>query len=319
MNEHTYFKELILLERMNELNDDKKQKLNAHILTCKDCAAEAEKVKELLEAVSSAGKEINDDLLHDARMQLRGALRRHRNSVPFHKDIAERFKSFFTTGYSFAYAGAAMLLIGLFIGYLFFYTPPGQILNTISENNNQLASPGKDGYKIANVRLVNQDMDTKEIEFAFDIIKPVSIKGGFDDENIKNILMFTILNEENPGLRFNSINLLSNTQPAFRDSEVKTALITVVKYDDNPGVKLEALKTLKQYQYDDELKDAFLYVLMNDTSTGMRIEAINALVEAKKEGTTFDGQDLTILEERMKKDENNYIRYFARTVLEEYK
>lgn len=319
MNEHNYFKELILLERMNELNDDEKQKLNAHILTCKECAAEAEEVNKFVKLIDPAGNEVNDDLLREARMQLRGALRATKNTLPPRAIIFDKIRSFFSTGYRIAYAGLTAILIGLSLGYIFFHSPSSQAAKDITRDHNELAYLDKKGYKIANVRLVNHDAQTNEIEFAFDIIEPVSIKGGFDDNNIKNIFMFTILNEENPGLRFNSINLLGNTKPALQDDEVKAALITVVKYDDNTGVKLEALKTLKQYQYDNELKDAFLYVLMNDTSTGMRIEAINALVEAKKEGTRFNEDDLNILEERMNKDNNNYIRYFARTVLEEYR
>jgi hypothetical protein len=51
----------------------------------------------------------------------------------------------------------------------------------------------------------------------------------------------------------------------------------------------------------------------------MRIEAMNRLVEAGKSGSSFDREDLSVLKQKVEMDDNNYIRYQAKTVLKEYK
>jgi hypothetical protein len=77
------------------------------------------------------------------------------------------------------------------------------------------------------------------------------------------------------------------------------------------------LKVLKNLLYDDEIKNAMLNVLMNDKTSGLRIEAINVLAQAQKNGYNFNEQDLSVFKQRLQADENNYVRYKAKTVLEE--
>jgi hypothetical protein len=126
-----------------------------------------------------------------------------------------------------------------------------------------------------------------------------------------------MLNGQNAGVRLNSINAISDNKKVNYDNDVKEALIRVVKFDENPGVRRQAIILLNKFPYDDEIKQAYLYVLSNDTTSGMRIEAINSLFQAKKDGYKFDNQELSVFKKKMETDNNNYIRYRARTVLQE--
>jgi HEAT repeat protein len=182
----------------------------------------------------------------------------------------------------------------------------GQNLPALQENT-----------KIRNVRFIDQDAGDGEVEFMFEAVKPVRIKGNVNDREIQNILTYSILNEENPGVRLNSINLINANQPQHVDKEIKDVLLDAVRYDVNPGVRREALKTLKNLPYDEEIKDAMLYVLLNDKTSGLRIEAINVLAQAQKNGHNFNEQDLSIFKKKLEADENNYIRYKAKNVLQE--
>jgi hypothetical protein len=128
-----------------------------------------------------------------------------------------------------------------------------------------------------------------------------------------------MLNEQNPGIRLNSINAISTNQPNDMDNDVKKALMSVVKYDSNPGVRREAIKVLQKFPYDEKLKETYLYVLLHDSTSGMRIEAINSLVQAKNNGHKFDQNEMSIFQKTMRTDDNNYIRYRARNVVEERK
>jgi hypothetical protein len=57
---------------------------------------------------------------------------------------------------------------------------------------------------------------------------------------------------------------------------------------------------------------------MNDENSSLRIEAINGLNDASKQGMNFNPEELSIFKEKMERDDNNYVRYQAKTVLKEY-
>ncbi|HDZ58607.1 MAG TPA: HEAT repeat domain-containing protein [Ignavibacteriales bacterium] len=127
-----------------------------------------------------------------------------------------------------------------------------------------------------------------------------------------------MLNAQNPGSRLNSINAMNSEKTFKFDSDVKSALITVVMTDKNPGVRREALKVLKKLPFDDRIKLAFLYVLTNDSVSGLRIEAINALADAANNGNKLNDSEVDLFKNKLRMDDNNYIRYKSKTILQEY-
>ena len=136
---------------------------------------------------------------------------------------------------------------------------------------------------------------------------------------MQQILTYAVLNEQNPGTRLNSINVISAAQTnKINDDEIKTALMAVAKFDENPGVRREAIHSLTEILIDNDIKNTLIYVLLNDTSAGIRIEAINSLVQAAKKGLNFSQNDLTILREKLETDKNNYIRFQANNIKKEY-
>ena len=89
-------------------------------------------------------------------------------------------------------------------------------------------------------------------------MKPVTLKGRVDDPKIQSILTYSMLNEQNPGSRFNSINAMFSEKPIKFDEDVKNALITVVMTDENPGVRREALRLMKKLPNDEDVKKTIL-------------------------------------------------------------
>ena len=131
------------------------------------------------------------------------------------------------------------------------------------------------------------------------------------------ILSYAMVNGDNAGVRLNSINLINSNTSGKPDNEVKNAIINVIKNDPNPGVRREALKVMKKFPYDDEIKKTLLYVLQFDKNTSLRIESINLLMDAQKEGHTFNNDDLNIFRTKLKQDNNLYIQYRVKSVLKE--
>ena len=171
--------------------------------------------------------------------------------------------------------------------------------------------------RLNNINFTYTNPNTGDIQVNFEAVKPVTVKGNIKDKNIQNILMYSMLEEKNPGTRLNTINFIRQEKNIQFDDEVKQAIITVVKYDQNPGVRMEALKLLSSLQLDKEVKNALLFILMNDKNSAMRIGAINKLDDATNKGLLLQNDDLNQLRRRLNTDKNNYVKLTVKKVLQE--
>ncbi len=172
--------------------------------------------------------------------------------------------------------------------------------------------------KINNIHFIDADASDGEIEFEFEAVKPVRLKGSVNDPQIQAVLAYSMLNNQNPGSRLNSINVMDSKPMLKIDSDVKNTLLTVMLTDENPGVRLEALKVVKRLPYDESIKQAFLTVLATDTTSGLRIEAINALSDLTVKGFLLTQDELKLFKEKFSNDENNYVKFKTKTILQEY-
>lgn len=309
--EHSDYKGMIQLYLYDELDNDKKILFEEHIKFCNDCSTELKSITKLFNKISNDSKSTLDTgLLTEARLELRGLIKAQKIKASFSSRILEFINPFLYKPYGLAFSGTAVLLVGIFVGYLVFKTP------TIS--NVQSNSSIADHLKIQNINFLDSDPSDGQVEFTYDAIKPGHIKGSINNPELQSLLTYALLNEQNPGTRLNSINVISATNNSTLDEELKSTLITVAKYDENPGVRREALKSLKEIPIDEEIKSALIYVLLNDTSSGIRIEAINNLMEATKKGISLSKNDLFLLQQKSKIDNNNYVKYQAKNILKEY-
>ena len=308
---HNECKELIPFYLYEELDSEKKILFENHIKSCKDCTSELESYKFLFDDISEDSKSpVDPKVLMEARLELRGYLRAQQNKVSFSNNIKDYVVSLLYKPVGLALSGFSLLLIGLLIGFLVFNTPMIENIKTSSENSNQV--------RIQNINFIDPDPSDGEVEFTFETVQSDRMKGSVNDTELQNILTYAVLNEQNPGTRLNSINVINANQIQKTDEEIKSTLIAVAKFDNNPGVRREALKSLNKLSADEDIKNTLIYVLLNDTSAGIRIEAINGLVDASKTGISLNQNDLTSLREKIQIDDNNYIRYQAKNIIKEY-
>jgi hypothetical protein len=307
---HNEYKKMIQLALYSELNADEQKKLEDHL--------EMEAQRNFLNITSDSEKKVIDDaLLHEARTQLRGALRMERQKRAFNlKNIFNVF-DFVNPPYKLAVAGVTTLIVGFFMGYLLI-SPSPEIRYITSSDSGAASVFYQQDVKISNITFIDSDASDGEVEFRFEAVKPMHFKGSVDDPNVQSVLTYAMLNEQNPGSRLNSINAMVSENKMAADPELKSALITVAITDKNPGVKIEALKLLKKLPYDEDIKQAYIYVLSNDTSSALRITAINALFETVQSGQKFSEKDLNLFKEKSKDDDNNYIRHLTKTILQEH-
>jgi len=314
---HNEIKKWIRLSLYSELTNEEQSVLELHLKDCDECRNELEQQRNLLSLISAKKNDVDDKLLMEARAQLRGAIRNERQRKGYLDNIIQYLNNFITIPFRTVLSGVALLVIGFFVGYLF-YGSSTIDPNIIPEKTNNQFPVFQDDVTISNISFIDSDPSDGEVEFTFIAMKPVYLKGRVDDPKIQSILTYSMLNEQNPGSRFNSINAMYSENPIKFDKDVKDALITVVMTDENPGVRREALKLMRKLPYDVDVKRAFIYVLTTDTSSGLRIEAINALVDAGKKGISLDKNEIDLFKQKLQTDENSYIRYRTKTILKEY-
>jgi hypothetical protein len=315
---HKKYKEWIQLFLYDELTQKEKEELLVHLENCDECGGELEKQKRFYKMMKEKSlPEVDQNLLSEARREFNAAMKVEKSKSKSFSFPKLDFSGFFFSPVKIAFSGITVLAIGIVIGFLLFNEKNENVIPIIQEENS--LSSLEDKTQLTNLRFIDQDPSDGEIEFTIDAIKPVHIKGKVGDPEIQNILTYSMLYEENPGVRLNAINLIKTNTVPNKDDEIKTALITVAKYDTNLGVRREGLKLLRIFSFDAEVREALLYILLNDENSAMRIEAINSLKEISEKGYSFNQQEISAFRENIDKEENNYVKFQIKNVLQENK
>lgn len=317
---HQPYREWIELALFEELSDDERQSLDRHLQSCAECRAVFEQTRLLQTTLARVQRvEVTDLLLMEARQEFRAALRKERSKVSIRQRLREFIGDLVAPPVRGAVGSAFMLALGFLGGYLMFRSlaTNGSIAQRLSGETELTRGESQ----IANVKFTDADPSDGEIEFSFDAVTPVNIKGSPNDPGIQSVLMKALTNEENPGVRLRAVSAMTSPMVKIelgkKDQEVKDALINAMKYDENPGVRKEALKALMKVPFDDDIRQALLHVLANDKNEGMRVDAINLLTASKDELKSADDKLLEILRKKAESENNNYIRLRARAVLQE--
>ncbi|TSA21258.1 hypothetical protein D4R75_06295 [bacterium] len=316
---HDQYRELLHLSLYRELNDEQGQELSQHLTTCSSCSEEFAQLRKL-DAILHQGKqlEITDAMLDEARRELRVAIRMERTKRRRWLGLIEGFNIPWSPGYRVALAGVATLLVGISVGYVAFAPSDGPgvagIIPAVGTGEVERSQTRVSGF-----RFMQPVSDNGDVEFTFDIVTPVRMKGNVSENSVQRVLAQALVSEQNPGARLRTVSALANQAESTMnlDVEIKQALLQTLKSDANVGVRKEALKALQKFPIDKDLKEALLYVLSHESNPTMRIDVINHL-EKPMLSRELAGQDiLDVLKERMQSDNNNYIRHRAQNIYEE--
>ena len=167
-----------------------------------------------------------------------------------------------------------------------------------------LGASGSGSETVSNLRIVNSDASTGNVELVGDMVRPMHFQGNIMDESVQQLLVGAMRDGRNPSSRLSAVELLSR-EPDSR--QVKEALIRALIEDDNLGVRLKALQILKPYaNKDKDVQAAFMNALAYDEAAGVRVQAIEALRPfAHDESVSKTVQEVT------KDDDNPYIKLQA--------
>lgn len=314
---HKEYKELLYLSFTGEITGAGQEILNNHLQHCAECRQEMAQLRKLDEYLApKRSEQVPENLIDEARSELRKRLAAERVHDKKIYRYFEALLRFFELNYKYIINGAAYAAAGILAGFLLFSEPPAD--KSLTREFSSASVQPEEISRIRNIRLTDINPDDDEIEFSFEAVKEVRMKGSIHDEQMRGMLMYAVMNGNNPGVRLNSLNAINAVSQNYYDDDIKGAIISAAKYDNNPGVRREALMVLKNFPFDQEIKQSYIYVIFNDTSSGMRIEAINELIGAAKKGTALNNEEREMFRDRLLTDNNNYIRLRAKAVLEEY-
>ncbi len=325
---HRKYEQLIVLQLYGELEEDEKGKLERHVQGCGNCARFMERAARIPPKGMARAGEIPGIVADQARKE---AMRSLSVSAKGNRSGSAAFRfsgkaSWYGRGipvYATASVGVLMFAVGVISAYLFIGRGPAS-LEAADAVISQMTSGNLGDEAVTDVRFLDSDKKSGEVQFSFNLVRRYDMKGSLDDRNVQKILAFALVNSDNPGVRLRTIGMLDATPEP--DNEIIAALVKAVKSDENAGVRREALLSLERFHFVPEIKNAFLYVLQNDKNPGMRVAAINFLAgrheiagSGSEQAKRPDPALVNVLREKSSSDPNGYVRMKAADILKEMK
>lgn len=336
---HEKYREWLRLAVANEITGDDMRLLRTHLAECDACREEFQGLRQMMTTLTSRGVvEPSEDMLWEARRNLQAALAKETPvssiSTRATQSVAPqtsydsprtRWLSGWFTGFRAPLAGMATAVFGFFIGYLTFggtqapvpISDPTQNMDTLYESRHVDQELG--GPEIANVKFISHDAKGGEVEVQYDLVRPIRLRAGVDDERVQRVLAYALTNGDNVGTRLRAIDALDTQGKRVHDDDVKMALIRALRTDPNAGVRKHALHVLGDLPFDRDIKDACLYVLASDDNEGLRLGAIDLLTTASKEGHVASKEIYDFLSTQLESRDDALLRARSQALIEEVK
>ena len=296
----------VVLYVYDELPDDARHELEQHVARCATCMAEVQAVKNFRgDMAKFRVQEPSPNFLTDSRMKLQEALESAEQGGWFSRLVFEPMHWLNQVRFAPALA-AAIFIVGFAggIGATYKIVKGNPVIESPSKGPSSPAAVAS----VSGVSSIIQQPGSNQVTIKYDTVVPQQATGSFSDPQIQQLLLYAARNNFNPGVRMDSVNLLTQ-QPT--NEHVREALLYALRYDSNTGVRLKALDGLGPFVKDDvQVRDAVLEALMSDVNPGIRIEALRLLDPVRA-----DSSVRIVLQRLAQKDENRFIRSQARSMV----
>jgi hypothetical protein len=272
--------------------------MEEHLQSCAGCRHELERHRAMAAELDRHRLLPPPDLAVECRHELIRAIYReevpavrHRASDPWGL-FREAFESLWHPGIRFTRPAGAVALVALgFFAARFIGTAPVGAPDAI----------------FSSIRSVQPD-NAGRVQIAVDETHRRVVSGRVDDQNIQRLLLAAAREQDNPGVRVESVELLKDRSAS---AEVRSALLEAVTSDANPGVRLKALEGLKSFAADAEVRKTLAQVLLEDDNPAVRIQVIDLLIAHKDDAT------VSVLQTLVGKEDNSYVRMRCQNALRE--
>ncbi len=255
----------------------------------------------------------SDELLQGNRNLLRGRIQDELGEKMSDSIIITIFKRFRNGLTSIVkvrqpvWAVATYVIIGLIAGRLLLAPgndKPIDISGQEKVDMNKLIQSGL----LSNLQIDQSSLSPSSIKLVSQSDNRFNVSGNVNDQNIRQILYYILLNDENIDNRYEAGRLIKNIT---HDNESKMVLISSVLSESDQGVKIQSMESLARYKSSPELINACKRILLDDHDYRMRLESLKILENNRSSDL------IPLLEVVSKMDDNERIRNKAQKLLTE--
>ena len=291
----------IPLYHYGELEPEVEEGVEDHVESCDSCRTALARQKALGAALDRHELAPPPELFAECRHELVRAIYREetpavrRNASDPWGLFREAFRSMWHPGIRFGQPVGAMALVALgFFAARFTGSISGVTLGGLAPDS-----------IVSSIRSVQPD-NTGRVQIALDETHRRVISGRVEDQNIRRLLLAAAREQDNPGVRVESVQLLKDQTSS---AETRGVLLEAVMHDPNPGVRLKALEGLKSFSTDPQVRHTLEQVLLKDQNAGVRIQVIDLLIAHQ------DAATVGVLQTLVGKEDNNYVRMRCQNAL----
>jgi hypothetical protein len=277
---------LLVFYVCEEVSENERKQIEAHLASCKTCSAQLAEEKELQSALSAVLKSADEldssgILLSQCRSELEEAL--DDLSAP---PLQEHWRPFDWLrrwmALRPAWSGALLIFLGVLVG-----TQIVPWMQNGSRTNGQamdvrarqpLTPEQLSKMVIGGVSFSpSPGSESPNVKLDLSAEQPLVLQGSVEDSDMRGILTYVVQNGErfDAGVRLDCLEAL---KAAARDQQVRHALLAAARNDQNPAVRMKALEALRDAASEDDVRQVLLDALERDDNPGVRVEAVNLLV-----------------------------------------
>jgi len=220
----------------------------------------------------------SDELLQGSRNILKGKLQQLENEKANGSviQILDRIKNGLTSIFKVrqpVWAVATYIIIGLVAGRLLL-GPGGDKPLDLNGNGNLDINKIINSGLLSDLDIDQSTLSPSSVKFVSNVDDNFNLSGDVEDQDIRKILYYLLLNDENKDNRLEAGKLISKMAP---NDETQMVLISSVLSESDYQVKLQSIRTLGNYQITTELIDACKRVLLDERNSKIRLEALDIL------------------------------------------
>jgi hypothetical protein len=277
---------LLVFYVCEEVCDDERALIEAHVAGCKACSEQLADEKEFHSALVAAPQSADEldtsgILLSQCRSELEETL--DDLSAP---PLEEHWRPFGWLrrwmALRPAWSGAMLVLFGILAGAQLVpwlqrnSSNTGQAVNVRAPQPltpEQLSNMVVSGVSFS----PSSGSDSPTVQVQVSAEQPMVLSGNAEDGRVRQVLTYVVENGErfDAGVRLDCLEAL---KAAVRDLQVRSALLNAARKDQNPAVRMKALEALRDAAGEDDVRETILDALEHDTNPGVRVEAVNLLV-----------------------------------------
>jgi hypothetical protein len=277
-----------------------------HIAGCAACAQEFTLQKAVHAALDTREMTVPAGLLQECRGDLTRKIARvpEHQRAGHHSGVGDWLRDLLHHGIPMRVPVSAMALIA--IGYFAArLTGPvhSDVPGSLTTTNAGLENAGFS----SSIRSI-ESQPSGSVRIALDETHRREVTGRLDDEKIVRLLLAAASEENNAGIRVESVGMLKE---CAQSSPVRAALLDRVLHDPNAGVRWKALEGLKAFAGETAVRKTLAQVLLHDDNPGVRIETIEVLESHR------DDAMVGILQDVFQKEDNHYVRTRVQNALQE--